>query len=167
MNPPVHMALVLGNLSRMERGEVWRIYSGFTPALSLMLQAIDDERLGLATAAGVDARTVQQHFSLTHDVPEQRRIDLICEDIHAIGRGSLAPTSMDTHYILEDVPFGLCATVALARKFGYAAPLHEAGVGLFDAIIGEKLIYRNDLLPALDFENISLDELRRLYQHGA
>lgn len=165
MNPHVHLALVLGNLTRIERAEEWRIYSGITPGLGRLLQALDDERVGLARAAGVDVRSLRAHFALTHDVPEQA-LDAMCAQMHDKGRGSPAPATIDTEYIVEDVPYGLWPLILMARKLDYPVPLHEAGMAQFNAIHGRDLHLDNTILEPLGFEDLSHAELRAALTHG-
>ncbi|NTA14164.1 NAD/NADP octopine/nopaline dehydrogenase family protein, partial [Agrobacterium tumefaciens] len=56
------------------------------------------------------------------------------------------PKSLDTRYILEDVPFGLTPTLFLAELAGVNAPLHQSGVNIISACYGRDLAQGNDLL---------------------
>lgn len=165
MNPHVHLALVLGNLTRIERAEQWRIYSGITPGLGRLLQALDDERVGLARAAGVEVRSLRAHFALTHDVPEQD-LAAMCAQMHRKGRGSPAPATIDTEYIVEDVPYGLWPLILLARKLGYPVPLHEAGMAQLNAVHGRELHRDNNILGPLGFEDLAPADLRAALTRG-
>jgi opine dehydrogenase len=42
------------------------------------------------------------------------------------------------------------------------ATLHEAGIAILGAAYGRDFAAENDLLPALDFDHLPLDKLRRL-----
>jgi opine dehydrogenase len=82
--------------------------------------------------------------------------------IHRERNGPPGPTSLDTRFVIEDTPFGLVPLVALARQAGIAVPLHEAGIVLFSALYGRDFRGENDLLPALDLEDLNPEDLRAL-----
>jgi opine dehydrogenase len=86
--------------------------------------------------------------------------------IHRSGRGGLGPRSLDTRYVLEDCPYGLAMTVRLGEMTGRPARLHDAGVRLFSALYGVDLARRNDLLPAIGMDEMTLDELKRRATEG-
>jgi opine dehydrogenase len=86
--------------------------------------------------------------------------------MHAIGKGGTGPTTADSRYVTEDVPFGLVPTAKLGRLADHPATLHEAGVSLFSAMYGRDFTAENDLLAALDIETISLAQLQTLCRDG-
>lgn len=64
----------------------------------------------------------------------------------------------ETNWVVEDVPFGLVPIVTLGRKFGCKMELHEAGIALFSALYGRDFRAENDLLPSLDFLQMTQEE---------
>ena len=86
--------------------------------------------------------------------------------MHAIGKSGAGPTTADSRYVTEDVPFGLVPTAKLGRLVGHPAPLHEAGVSLFSAMYGRDFTAENDLLAALDIDALSLTQLQTLCRDG-
>ena len=126
VNPQNHMAIALCNLTRMERGEAWSQNENITDAVGRLIEALDAERLAIAAAFGAAVRTVREHFHLSFHVPEAP-LGEMARAMVARGDRTLAPATLETRYVLEDVPFGLVPTVRLARLAGRPAPLHEAG----------------------------------------
>ena len=59
------------------------------------------------------------------------------------------PTTLDSRYVTEDVPFGLVPTLRLAELAGLAAPLHAGGVAIFSALYGRDFVGENNILPVL------------------
>ena len=59
------------------------------------------------------------------------------------------PTTLDSRYVTEDVPFGLVPTIRLAALAGVPVPLHESGVRLMSALYGRDFAAENDILPQL------------------
>ena len=86
--------------------------------------------------------------------------------MHAIGKGGAGPTTADSRYVTEDVPFGLVPTAQLGRLAGHPAPLHEAGVEIFSAMYGRHFTAENDLLAALDIGSFPLAQLQTLCRDG-
>lgn len=166
LNPQNHLAISLMNLTRMERGESWNQGENVTPAVGRLIEALDLERLAIATAFGVSVRTVQEHFSLSFHVPVASVSDMN-QEMHRNGNGGTGPKTAQSRYVLEDVPFGLLATAQLGRIAGVPAPLHEAGIALFSAAYGRDFTQENDLLRALDIESLSVGKLQQFTRTGA
>jgi len=59
------------------------------------------------------------------------------------------PTTLDTRYVTEDVPFGLLPTIRLAALAGVSAPLHESGLKMMSALYARDFAAENDILPQL------------------
>ncbi|MBT9246484.1 NAD/NADP octopine/nopaline dehydrogenase family protein (plasmid) [Gemmobacter fulvus] len=146
LNPPVHLANALCNLTRIERGEVWANYDGLTPAVARLIEALDLERIAVARAFGCAARTVQDHFRMTFDLPHGLSLAEMAAQVHQRRKGPPGPTSLTTRFITEDVPFGIVEIIALANHAAVAVPLHEAGLRMINALCGQTFEQMNDLL---------------------
>lgn len=153
LNPPVHMANALCNLTRIEKGEAWANYDGITPAVARLIEALDAERLAVAAAYGVQVRTVQAHFRQSFGMPEDLPLAEMTALIHDRRKGPPGPTDQSTRFVTEDVPFGIAQIVALAACCGIAVPLHQSGLHIFDALYGRDFASENDLLPRLNLRD--------------
>jgi opine dehydrogenase len=165
LNPTIHMGIALGNMTRMERAETWGQAENVTPKIGRLLEELDRERLAVATALGLEVRTIFQHLNLSFGVPLGSAYEMH-QAMHAIGKSGAGPTTADSRYVTEDVPFGLVPTAKLGRLAGSPAPLHEAGVRLFSAMYGRDFTAENDLLTALDIDALSLTQLQTLCRDG-
>lgn len=165
LNPQNHMGIALCNLTRMERGEIWSQGQNVTPKVGRLLEELDQERLAIAAALGLEVRTIFQHFHLSFHVPMASISDMN-QEMHAAGNGGQGPTTADSRYVLEDVPFGLVATAKIGRLAGRPAVLHEAGIQIFSALYGRDFVADNDLLAALGIDDMSLAELTELSRDG-
>jgi opine dehydrogenase len=148
LNAQNHLAIALCNLTRMELGEAWGQNRHITPAVARLIEALDAERLAIAAAFGLEVRTIHEHFHLSFDVP----IGPLAEMTHALAqrpRDVSGPTTLDSRYVTEDVPFGLVPTIRLAALAGVPVPLHESGVRLMSALYGRDFAAENDILPQL------------------
>lgn len=158
LNPPGHMAVMLGNLTRAEKGEDWPNYGSITTGVGRIIDAMDTERLALAAAFGLTVRSVQEHYGLSFGVAPGP-VGEMAAAVYAKRPELLGPKSLDTRFIAEDVPFGLVPLEALGRIAGVPLPLHQAGIALFDAICAEDFRRRNDLLPLLGLDDLSPEAL--------
>ena len=116
---------------------------------------------GVAEALGLQVRTIYEHFHLSFHVPVGTIWEMN-QTMHAAGNGGPGPTTAESRYVLEDVPFGLVMTAKLGRLTGRPAKLHEAGVAIFSAMYGRNFAVENDLLDALCIDEITLEKLREL-----
>lgn len=165
LNPQNHLGIALMNLTRMEKGESWGQGENVTPAVGRFIEALDAERLAIAGKFGLAVKTVREHFSLSFHVP-LASVSEMNQEMHRQGRGGQGPSTIESRYIFEDVPFGLTATSALGRMVGAPAVLHEAGTAIFSAACGRDLEADNDLLPALDFASMDRERIESLCRYG-
>ncbi|MEM8947885.1 MAG: NAD/NADP octopine/nopaline dehydrogenase family protein [Pseudomonadota bacterium] len=165
LNPQNHMGIALGNMTRMERGEVWSQGQNVTPNIGRLLEALDQERLAIADSLGLSVRTIFEHFHLSFHVPVAS-ISNMNQEMHGAGRGGTGPATAESRYVTEDVPFGLLPTVKLGEMVGQTAKLHQAGIDIFSAMYGIDFERVNDLLPALDLDSLSLAQLKQLAAEG-
>lgn len=165
LNPQNHMGIALGNMTRMERGENWSQGQNVTPNIGRLLEALDQERIDIATALGLKVRTIFEHFHLSFHVPVSS-ISQMNQEMHEAGNGGTGPATADSRYVTEDVPFGLVMTARLGRLAGKPAKLHESGVEIFSAMYGRDFAAENDLLAALDLDALSLSQIVDLCREG-
>ena len=160
VNPQAHLANALCNLTRMEKGETWDNYGGLTTSVSRLVESLDLERLTIAQAFGVKVRTMQEHMSLSFDLPPMPLAEAAREVV--LRGGSPGPSTLKARWILEDLPFGIVPLIALADSAGVEVPLHRAGLTLFSALLGRDLASENDLLPHLPIAKSTPDQLTQL-----
>ena len=165
LNPQNHLAIALFNLTRMERGESWGQAENVTPAVGRVMEALDAERLAIAQAFGLSVRTIKEHYAFSYQLPVASIAEMNA-DLHSRGRGGFGPTTLDSRYVLEDAPFGLWPTVLLGRLAGRPATLHEAGLTMLSGAYGRDFGLDNDLLPAIDFAQMTRDDVQRLARTG-
>jgi len=165
LNPQNHMGIALANMTRMERGETWSQGQNVTPNVGRLLEALDEERLAIARALGLQVRTIFEHFHLSFHVPIAS-ISEMNQAMHAQGRGGTGPATADSRYVTEDVPYGLAMTVALGQMTGQPAVLHAAGIEIFSALYGRDFMAENALLNAIGLANHSLADLREAAHTG-
>ena len=125
------------------------------------MEALDAERLAIAAALGLSVRTILEHFHLSFHVPLRDNISDMCQDIYKEGRDVHGPATADSRYITEDAPFGLALTVVLGQLVQRPAMLHQSGLAILSAMYERDFYEENDLLKALDLENVDLNQLKQ------
>jgi opine dehydrogenase len=152
LNPTVHIANTLCNLTRIERGEKWANYGGMTAAVGHLVEQLDAERLSTAAAFGRKVLSANQQMRLWFDLDEGGTFSEMCQTID-IKRGQPpGPTSLDTRHITEDVPFGAFPLELLGKIAQVPTPLHSSHIALFSALYRTDFRLANDLVPALSLE---------------
>ncbi|MGZ2260233.1 NAD/NADP octopine/nopaline dehydrogenase family protein [Roseobacter sp. A03A-229] len=165
LNPQNHMGIALGNITRMERGESWSQGQNVTPTVGRLLEKLDEERLAIAAALGLEVKTIFEHFHLSFHVPIAS-ISEMNQQMHAQGNGGTGPATADSRYVTEDVPYGLVLTAALGRLSGHPAVLHEAGIQIFSAMYDREFDTENQILDALELDRHSLEDLKTAARTG-
>lgn len=165
LNPQNHMPIALGNMTRMEHGETWGQGRNVTPNVGRLMEALDEERLEIAAALGLPVRTIFEHFHWSFHVPVAS-ISQMNQQMHEMGNGGTGPTTADTRYVTEDVPYGLVVTAKLGEMTGHPARLHEAGIDVFSAMYGRDFRSENTLLGAIGLDAMTLDQLQEAIRSG-
>ncbi len=161
-----HPALTLLNAGRIEStgGEFQFYIDGVTPSVACILEALDRERVTVAAALGIRARTGLEWLKMAYDATGAN----LHEAIHnqAGYRGIKAPPTLNHRYITEDVPMSLIPIAALGQRYGVR-------VRGMDSIIRQACIIhqtdywrRGRTLDKLGIEQLSVGEVTRYVMEG-
>lgn len=161
LNPQNHLGIALCNMTRIEKGEAWIQAENITPAVGRLLEKLDAERLAIAKAFDLTTRDIFEHFSRSFHVP-MGSVSEMSAAMVANGHIGHGPTSAETRYVLEDVPYGLVPIAWLGQCAGVPAKLHEAGINLFNALYGRDFYAENELMRDLGSKNRSDADLLEL-----
>ena len=161
-----HPALTILNAGRIEStlGEFQFYIDGVTPSVARILDALDRERVTVAAALGIRARTGIEWLRMAYDA----RGATLHEAIHNQPgyRGIKAPPTLNHRYITEDVPMSLVPIAALGRQYGVR-------VRGMDSVIRQACIIhqtdywrRGRTLDRLGIEQLSVGEIMRYVMEG-
>ena len=156
-----HPALTLLNAGRIEStgGEFQFYIDGVTPSVARVLEVLDRERVTVAAALGIRARTGLEWLKMAYDAAGAN----LYEAIHNQPgyRGIKAPPTLNHRYITEDVPMSLVPIAALGQRYGVQ-------VQGMDSIIHQACIVhhtdywrRGRTLDKLGIEQLSVNEVMR------
>ena len=165
LNPPVHFGIAMFNLTRMELSEEWAQLSYITPAVARFIEDLDKERLKVAEAYGVQTRSIHQAYAVPGKIEIGPFADMMRQVVN-VRKGVNGPTSLDTRYVTEDVPYGLLTTVRLAELAQVDVPLHRAGITIFSSLYGRDFAAENQILPEVAEAFSSIKTLRQVLRQG-
>jgi len=162
-NFTLHPLPVLLNYGAIEQNpETFRHYiDGITPEISKLMKKMDDERLAIGKAYGIDLiDTLEQlklyygwndttsYYEYVHS-PESPYYDLIGHDIK--GR-----------YLTEDVPQVLVPAYLLAKKAGIDVPIVEIAIRLASYLHEVDYLKEGTTLAELGLDELSAEEISNL-----
>jgi opine dehydrogenase len=165
VNPVLHLPACIMNAGRIERsrGEFWLYEEGFTPTVCRVTERVDRERIALAAAWGYSVPTLVQELA-EHQQPR----DLFFEINGALDLVVIkGPTSVQSRYFTEDIPFGLVPWTELGDRIGFDTPLLDALLALGGAIIDQEPRRTGRTLATLGVADMSPERLKEYVRTGA
>ncbi|MBN2557076.1 MAG: NAD/NADP octopine/nopaline dehydrogenase family protein [Anaerolineales bacterium] len=161
-----HPALTLLNAGRIEStmGEFQFYIEGVTASTARVLEVLDRERVTVAAAIGVRARTALEWLDLAYNVQGE---DLYQAIHNQTGyHGIKAPSTLAHRYIFEDIPMSLVPISALAKRYGVSVRGMDAIIRLACIIHRTDYWRRGRTLDKLGIEELSVSELTRYVNEG-
>ena len=161
-----HPALTLLNAGRIEstRGEFQFYIDGVTPSVARVLEELDRERVTVAAALGIRARTAMEWLKMAYDASGEN----LHEAIHNQPgyRGIKAPPTLNHRYVFEDIPMSLVPIAALGQRYGVSVQAIDSIIRLACTIHQTDYWRRGRTLDKLGIVQLSVSELMRLVQEG-
>jgi len=161
-----HPALTLLNVGWIEatHGDYQFYVDGVTPSVARMLEALDRERVTVASALGLRARTAMEWLKLAYDTAGDDLHDAIHNQPGYYG--IKAPTSLNHRYIFEDVPMSLVPIASLGERYGVSVRGIESMIRVACIIHHTDYRRRGRTVEKLGIEGLSISELTRYVNEG-
>lgn len=161
-----HPALTLLNMGWIEttHGDYQFYIDGVTPSVARVLEVLDRERVTVASALGIRARTALEWLQLAYNT--------VGDDLHdAIHNqpgyyGIKAPTTLNHRYLFEDVPMSLVPIASLGMRYGVSVRGMESMIRIASFIHRTDYWRRGRTVEKLGLERWSVSELTRFVQDG-
>ena len=161
-----HPALTLLNMGWIEatHGDYQFYIDGVTPSVARALEVLDRERVTVASALGIRARTSLEWLKLAYDTSGQN----LHEAIHNQPGyyGIKAPATLNHRYIFEDVPMSLVPIASLGKRYGVSVRGMESMIQIASIIHRTDYWRRGRTVEKLGLEQWSVSELTRFVQEG-
>ena len=154
-----HPAITILNAARIEdtHGDFEYYIEGVTPAVALVLEAIDRERVAVATALGIRVNTAREWLYLAYDAIGKTLLDSMRANPGY--SGIKAPSTIQHRYISEDVPASLVPIAAIGEMFGVPTPTIRSIITLANVIHGIDYWTEGRTVDRLGIQDMSLKEL--------
>lgn len=161
-----HPALTLLNSGRIEStsGDFQSYIDGVTPSTARVLEVLDRERVTVASAIGVEARTALDWLRMAYNVQGDDLYEAIQNQTGYYG--IKAPKTLKHRYIFEDVPMSLVPIASLARRYGVSVRGIESIIRLACFVHRTDYWRRGRTLDKLGIEQLSVSELKRYVNVG-
>ena len=155
-----HPALTLLNAGRIEStGGDYEFYiEGVTPSVARVLEALDRERVTVAAAVGIRARSAREWLAVAYNATGETLHDAIHNQSGY--RGIKAPTTLMHRYITEDVPMSLVPIAALGERYGVRVDAINSMVRLASIVHQTDYWRRGRTLEVMGIEQLSVSELQ-------
>ncbi|MBX3048148.1 MAG: NAD/NADP octopine/nopaline dehydrogenase family protein [Anaerolineales bacterium] len=161
-----HPALTVLNAGRIEstHGDYEFYIEGVTPSVARVLEVLDRERVTVASALGIRARTamewLQQAYSSTG-------ADLL-EAIHNQQgyHGIKAPSTVNHRYVTEDVPMSLVPITSFGQRYGVSVRGMDAMIRMASFMHRTDYWHRGRTLDKLNLGQLSVSELTHFVNEG-
>lgn len=137
----LHPSVILFNAASIERGQGFYFYNDLTPAVADFLEKIDNERLQIGKAFGFNLRPLAEWISFAYS-------DITGDTLYEKIKNNpayykiLAPQSLHSRLLLEDIPTGILPLVELGHLAGVKTPLMESVLNIAQALL--KIDFRKE-----------------------
>lgn len=166
MSSMFHPALMLFNAGWIEatHGNFDFYYDGATRGVSKILEVVDRERVTVASALGIRARTGLEWLKLAYSAEGESLYDAMQDNAGYVG--IKAPKQLNHRYIFEDVPMSMVPIASLGKRYGVSVKGIEAIIQLTSILHNTDYWRRGRTVQSLGIEQYTVDELTELVNDG-
>ncbi len=161
-----HPALSILNSGWIEstHGNYQFYIDGVTPSVARVLEALDRERVTVASALGIRARTALEWLKLSYDATGEDLNDAIHNQPGYYG--IKAPPTLNHRYIFEDVPMSLVPIASLGQRYGVSVKAMDSIIRLSSIIHRTDYWRKGRTIDKLGIDNLSVSELTAYVNEG-
>jgi opine dehydrogenase len=161
-----HPAISLLNAGWIEstHGDFQFYINGVTPSVARVLEALDRERVTVASSLGIRARTAMEWLTLAYNATG----DTLEEAIHNQPGyyGIKAPPILNHRYLFEDVPMSLVPIASIGQRFGVSVRGIDSIIRLACIIHRTDYWRRGRTIEKLGLDVLDVDELTHYVMEG-
>lgn len=153
-----HPSVVLFNAAAIERGQNFFFYNDMTTSVAGFLDKIDKERLAIGKAFGIQLTPAIEWISLAY--PNIKGDDL-CSKMknNPAYYKILAPNTLQSRLLLEDIPTGILPMMELAKLAGVETPLMQAVFTMSEQLLDRDFRFTGRTLRNLGLDHKSIEDI--------
>ena len=157
-----HPAITVLNAGRIEdtHGDFEYYVEGVTESVAKVLEAIDAERVAVASALGIRANTAREWLYLAYDAAGKTLLDAMRSNPGY--RGIRAPGTIQNRYISEDVPASLVPIASIGEMLGVSTPTIRAMITMASVMHGVDYWAEGRTVDRLGIRGMTLRDIRFL-----
>ncbi len=161
-----HPALTILNAGRIENthGDFQFYIDGVTPSVARVLEALDRERVTVASSLGIRARTAMEWLELAYNVTGEDLDQAIHNQPGYYG--IKAPNTLYHRYIFEDVPMSLVPIASLGQRYGVSVNGMDSLIRMASIIHKTDYWRRGRTLSKLGLKDLSIGEITEYVNTG-
>jgi opine dehydrogenase len=158
-----HPCVILFNTATIERGVSFYFYRDMTPHIAEFMEKVDRERVNVGKAYGVELITAVDWISYAYphiaggSLCERMRNNPAYNDI-------LAPASIYSRQLMEDIPTGLYPIVELGKLAGLDMPLMDSIITICSSLLNMDFRLNGRSLDRMGLEGLRKDDVITYFQ---
>lgn len=158
-----HPCVILFNAATIERGNEFYFYRDMTPNIAAFIEKFDEERINVGKAYGIDLFGVNEWISFAY---KETKGNTLCEKMknNPAYYDILAPSSIYTRQLMEDIPTGLLPMLELGKVAGVNMPLFESVINICSQLLNMDFRKEGRTLEHLGLNNLSKEEILNYIQ---
>jgi opine dehydrogenase len=161
-----HPALTLLNAAWIEdtHGDFEYYLEGASPSVTLILEAMDKERIAVGTALGIGCHSAKEWLYLAYGATGNN----LYESIQANPgySGIRAPHRLEHRYIMEDVPMSLVPIASIGELLGVKVPTIKAIIHLTSILHERDYWAEGRTVEKLGLAGMNVEQIRRVIVEG-
>lgn len=166
LNAMMHPAPTLLNTSKIDAQEDFLYYyDGITPVIGKYVEKMDEERLAIGKALGIELTSMVDWYRTMYDAKGQTLSEL-CKDNKSYD-GIKGQKTLKTRYVLEDIPNSLEAVASLGKMVGVNVDRMETIVKLGQYILEGDILMDGRTVENLGIAGFSVQDLLDYVETGA
>ena len=139
-------------------------YEAITPTVAKFLEIIDEERIKVAKALGIEALSAKNWLYEAYEVRGETLYEALQNNDKY--RTIDAPTTLQHRYIFEDVPTGLVPIASLGDMLGVSTPNIKLIIQLASTLTGIDFWKAGRTVEKLGLKGLSVNDIKRLVDKG-
>lgn len=163
-NAIYHVPPSVLNIKTVEDGDALPLHTLVTPRVAEVINALDEERIALAEALGIQTISFWEFLASAYGVTEGSYVERV---VQGYGRQAFPePDSLTHRYFTEDIPFGLVIWSSLAKQIGLSLPITDSFIKLSGIICGTDFEADGRTADVLGLEGLDAAAIRTAFLDG-
>ena len=166
LNAVMHPTPTILNTSMIESKFEWLYYyDGITPTIGEFVEALDQERIEIGRAYGLELLPILDWYKVMYDAEADNLSDAVKKN--KAYAGVKGQKNVHTRYLEEDIPMGLVPLVSLGRLVGKPAKRAETVIKMGEYLLNKNFMDTGRNLVNLGLADYSVDDIMRYLKTGS